>query len=64
MLFNCFRRVVGDLSTLFHHPLVVGHLLTRPDLLVTSFLDVIAKLQLVMVHRRNQGGEGGGHGVG
>ena len=57
VLFNCFRRVLGDLSTVFHHYPVVHHLLSSPELFRDSFLDIVAMLQLVVPHRRNQGGE-------
>lgn len=29
-VFNCYRRVVGDLCTIFHHHQVVQHLLQTP----------------------------------
>ena len=57
VLFNCFRRVLGDLSTVFHHYPVVHHLLSSPELFRDSFLDIVAMLQLAVPHRRNQGGE-------
>lgn len=30
VVFNCYRRVVGDLCTVFHHHQVVQHLLQTP----------------------------------